>query len=309
MECRKFQILKYFGEKFNPEECSKQTGSCDNCERAIDFEFKDYTAEAKLVIRSVEEIYKNANKKFSISHYFDVFRGSNNAKIKSEKHNTLPMHGRGKSMAKDEMERFFRKLILEELVSEGAYLANQYDVVVTYLAPSKKGNDLLNDRIKFEMPVPKMGDPQVAVSKKRKLGSGNDQNVAAKEFNLNNFEEYCYKELLQVSNQYASESDLNQSTILPLNSLKEMATKLPANQKEFMAISHVTKPLFQKYGAEFMKVIQKCIELKKNAEQLNRDASLDDSLLIELSDEEFAEPRASTSAHANGQEPKRLRIG
>lgn len=299
LECRKFQILRYFCERFNPADCAKQTASCDNCERTVGFEFKDFTAEAKLVIRSVEEIYKNANKKFPISHYVDIYKGSLNAKIKFENHNTLPMHGKGKSMAKDEMERFFRKLILEELIGEGAYLT-PYDVVVAYLVPAKKGKDVLNGKIKFEMPVLKEADRANGTAKKKPAA---DRKVDAKEFNLSNFEELCYQNLLQVSNRYANESELNQSTIIPLNSLKEMATKLPANKKEFLQIAHVTKAFCDKYGVEFMKVIQDCIELKKNTEKLNQDASLD---LIELSEEEFFEPIASTSA--NGREPESKRL-
>lgn len=305
LECRKFQILRHFGERFNAEDCSKQTASCDNCERADnEFTFKDYTAEAKLIVSSIDQVYKNANKKFPISHYIDIWKGSNNAKIKSEKHNTLPMHGKGKSMPAAEMERLFRKLILEELIRENAYMI-QYDVVVAYLAPARKGQDLLNGKLKFEMPVLKEGDRQNGTSKKKKpaASSSNDRKVDAKEVNPNNFEEYCYQELLVASNKYASESELNQSTIIPLNSLKEMATKLPANKKEFMKIAHVTKPFFEKYGVEFMKVIQNCIELKKNTEQLNKDASLDDSMLIELSDEEFDRPSTS-----NGHEPKNKRL-
>lgn len=313
LECRKFQILRHFGERFNSEDCAKQTASCDNCERAEnDFVFKDYTAEAKLIISSIEQVYLNANKKYPISHYIDIWKGSNNAKIKSEKHNTLPMHGKGKSMPQNEMERLFRKLILEELIRENAYLI-QYDVVVAYLAPARKGQDLLNGKLKFEMPVLKEGDRQNGTSKKNKASlqasasSSSDRAEDAKEFNLNSFEEYCYQELLEVSNKYASESELShQSTIIPLSSLKEMATKLPTNKKQFMAISHVTKPFFEKYGVEFMKVIQKCTELKKNTEQLNKDASLDDSMLIELSDEEFDRP--CTSSSANGYEPKNKRL-
>lgn len=72
------QILRHFGENFNVKECSKQTASCDNCEsgRGSRFQFKDYSEEAKLIVSSIQLIYKNANKKFPISHYVDVFKGN-----------------------------------------------------------------------------------------------------------------------------------------------------------------------------------------------------------------------------------------
>ena len=56
---------------------------------------QDFTEQAKLIIESIDRIYKNENKQFPIAHYIDIYKGSMNAKIKSENHNSLPMHGKG----------------------------------------------------------------------------------------------------------------------------------------------------------------------------------------------------------------------
>lgn len=222
------------------------------------------------------------------------------------------MHGKGKSMDKEVMERFFRKLILEEFIKESAYLI-QYDVVVAYLAPTKKGQDLLDGKVRFELPVE---DGKIASSGKNKSTKKDDNPTTnktndVKEMNLNSFEELCYQSLLDVSNRYVAEKQLKQTTIIPLSSLKEMAIKLPKDKKELMKIAHVTKRWLDDYGANVMQAIENCIELKKNTEQLDKDLSLNTSL-IELSGDEMMDddkPCTSSSVINNdhGHKNKKLR--
>uniref|UniRef100_A0A452TW09 RecQ-like DNA helicase BLM n=1 Tax=Ursus maritimus TaxID=29073 RepID=A0A452TW09_URSMA len=56
-ECRRIQLLAYFGEKgFNPDFCKKYPDvSCDNCCRTKDYKTRDVTNDVKNIVRFVQE--------------------------------------------------------------------------------------------------------------------------------------------------------------------------------------------------------------------------------------------------------------
>ncbi|KAM6180476.1 recQ-like DNA helicase BLM isoform 3-T3 [Erethizon dorsatum] len=56
-ECRRIQLLAYFGENgFNPEFCRKHPDvSCDNCCKTKDYKTRDVTGDVKNIIRFVQE--------------------------------------------------------------------------------------------------------------------------------------------------------------------------------------------------------------------------------------------------------------
>nr|XP_014332666.1 PREDICTED: Bloom syndrome protein isoform X2 [Bos mutus] len=56
-ECRRIQLLAYFGEnEFNPHFCKKYPDvSCDNCYKTKDFKTKDVTEDVKNIVRFVQE--------------------------------------------------------------------------------------------------------------------------------------------------------------------------------------------------------------------------------------------------------------
>ncbi|XP_028610650.1 Bloom syndrome protein isoform X2 [Grammomys surdaster] len=84
-ECRRIQLLAYFGEKgFNPDFCKKYPDvSCDNCYKTKNYKTKDVTDDVKNIVRFVQEHSSSSgtrNKgpagRFTLNMLVDIFLGT-----------------------------------------------------------------------------------------------------------------------------------------------------------------------------------------------------------------------------------------
>ena len=100
--CRRKQLLHYFGEIYENDNCK----SCDNCLHPKDrFEGMEYICIALDAILKVKE-------KFKAKHIVNVLLGKTTSEIKSYKHNQLDIFGRGA----DEDEQHWNAVIRQALV-------------------------------------------------------------------------------------------------------------------------------------------------------------------------------------------------
>jgi len=76
-DCRRTQVLQYFGEQFPKEQCHK---TCDNCMSPKNVEMKDVTELATDAVRLVSSIERD--KGITMLYAIDVFRGSKLSKVK-----------------------------------------------------------------------------------------------------------------------------------------------------------------------------------------------------------------------------------
>ncbi|KAI9144498.1 P-loop containing nucleoside triphosphate hydrolase protein [Paraphysoderma sedebokerense] len=112
IECRRQQVLAYFGENFNPKECHQ---TCDNCMYRKEVEVKDVTSDAQNILSMVRDISRD---KITLLYALDVWRGSKVSKIVQNGHDKLRYHGSGKNYTKTEAERIFHQLVIKELLAE-----------------------------------------------------------------------------------------------------------------------------------------------------------------------------------------------
>jgi superfamily II DNA helicase RecQ len=75
-DCRRAQVLGYFGETFLKKDCHK---TCDNCMSGGNYEQRDVSAFAKDAIRLVQSMERD--KGVTMLHAVDVFRGSKGQKV------------------------------------------------------------------------------------------------------------------------------------------------------------------------------------------------------------------------------------
>jgi bloom syndrome protein len=80
LDCRRAQILSYFGEKFSASECRKTCDTCMNPERVV---MKDVSQLMKAVVKLVKQITAHRSESVTIVHIVDVFRGSKSKKVQS----------------------------------------------------------------------------------------------------------------------------------------------------------------------------------------------------------------------------------
>ena len=124
-DCRRVQVLNYFNESFNREDCK---GCCDNCNSNSTFETQDFSDLASAAISMVKKIEKD---QVTLLHCVDVFRGSKSKKITELRHHEVPEYGVGFNIDRGDAERIFYRLLSEDALSEHNVMnksgfANQY---------------------------------------------------------------------------------------------------------------------------------------------------------------------------------------
>lgn len=79
-DCRRTQVLQYFGEEFSPEQCKE---TCDNCRlnRNVVPEAVDITDKAMELISLVEEMQSES---VTLAHAVDVYYGSKAKRVSIE---------------------------------------------------------------------------------------------------------------------------------------------------------------------------------------------------------------------------------
>lgn len=126
-DCRRSQLLHYFGENFPKGKCGK---TCDNCTNAFPHETEDRTEVAKAILEAV--MYY---KRLTMIQCTDVLHGK-----KKDKHeDTQPFHGVAKDLSKYEVFRIINSLASERALGEenrvgGGGIAIQYFIVSKLLA-------------------------------------------------------------------------------------------------------------------------------------------------------------------------------
>lgn len=146
-DCRRKQLLAYFGEVFLAKDCHK---TCDNCKRNSSGPVRmiDLTGDAINVMKLVHELQ---NTSVTLSYCVDVFRGSRISKILQNGHDHVEWYGTGKQHQKHDAERLFRELVLRNILTEEAK-TNYSGFVNSYIKTGPKYYETMNDkRFKFEM--------------------------------------------------------------------------------------------------------------------------------------------------------------
>ncbi|TPX77516.1 hypothetical protein CcCBS67573_g01234 [Chytriomyces confervae] len=150
-ECRRKQVLQYFGENFNRAECKK---TCDNCKKALPFVEKDITQDAKNIINLFRSIPASQN--ITLIMLMDVYKGSKTAKIKNEELDTLELYGSGSQYSRTDIERIFREMVVHDYIREES-IWNKGGYASSYVKMGRKGMDVVNGRKKVVFNFPKEG--------------------------------------------------------------------------------------------------------------------------------------------------------
>jgi superfamily II DNA helicase RecQ len=142
-ECRRYQLLRHFGEKFSPPQC-KQT--CDNCQNNFGYEANQWNCEREVraILDSINSIPFGQN--YTLAHCVQVFRGSTLKKIKDSRHDRLPMFGVGKTFPASLCFRLFHEMVVHQYLHEQDVTNKFSGFVSTYLRTGPCANKWLNGR-------------------------------------------------------------------------------------------------------------------------------------------------------------------
>ncbi|GAA6057172.1 hypothetical protein JCM3770_004001 [Rhodotorula araucariae] len=170
-DCRRAQVLQYFGEVFPREECHK---TCDNCMQPKNVEMRDVTDLAKDAMGLVKAIQHD--KGVTMLYAIDVFRGSKTQRIAQAGHDKLEHAGRGSSIDRGDAERLFQLLAAEQILGE-RYERNGLGFTNAYVTLGPRAQQLLAGRLQLQMGFTKGGKGAKAVSAPaaNKKGKGTDR--------------------------------------------------------------------------------------------------------------------------------------
>ena len=107
-ECRRSELLAYFGEVHPSENCR----ACDNCLKKEE-EQVDLTLPAQKFLSCVVR----TDQVFGISHIIDVLRGSRAIKVMRQRHDRLSTHGIGKEYSAEQWKLLAQQFIQQKLLA------------------------------------------------------------------------------------------------------------------------------------------------------------------------------------------------
>lgn len=112
-QCRRVQILQYFDEVFDKQQCHL---GCDVCLNGIEHIARDLTKEAIDVINLV----KSMNGNNTTGYCKDVFMGSKKRDIVQKGHAGLDGHGKGSTLGGALVSQLFQELHTSDVLQEHA---------------------------------------------------------------------------------------------------------------------------------------------------------------------------------------------
>lgn len=155
-DCRRSQVLQYFGEIFPSESCHH---TCDNCCNAANnhrqAELQNLTRQAQQATELVRDLTNNSRGGkggFTMLHFVDVFRGSQNKAVRERGHHTHQWAGAGSTMNRGDVERLFQHLTIREVFDERSEV-NAMGFANAYLELGPSAETLLQGKMTIELTV------------------------------------------------------------------------------------------------------------------------------------------------------------
>ncbi|NWU68285.1 BLM protein, partial [Pterocles burchelli] len=254
VDCRRIQLLAYFGEtNFNPTFCKDHPEViCDNCSRNKDYKSRNVTDEVKSIIRFVGEHCgqmgrSNAKRntgsgRYTLNMMVDIFLGTKSAKIQSG------IFGKGAAYSRHNVERLFRKLVLDKILDEDLYITAN-DQAVAYVILGEKAQAVLDGALQVEF-----HETESASSIRKQRAS------VAKMSQREEMVKKCLGELTDTCKMLGKVFDVHYFNIFSTSTLKKIAETLSSDVEVLLQIDGVTEDKLEKYGAEILKVMEQYSE-------------------------------------------------
>ncbi|KAH7417089.1 QDE3-like protein [Cadophora sp. MPI-SDFR-AT-0126] len=148
-DCRRSQVLAYFGENFAKKDCRR---TCDNCCSDAVFKSVDFTDYAKAAMRVVKQVQLYS---FTMLNCVEVLRGTGgaNAKLrKMEGRESIAEFGIASKVARSEIERLFYRLLLERAIMEDSVM-NKSGFASEYVKLGPNCRDYMTGKQRFYLTV------------------------------------------------------------------------------------------------------------------------------------------------------------
>lgn len=218
-QCRRHELLRYFGETY-------PSSSCNSCDRCLDSSELDETIVAQQILSCVYRL----KHQFGVKHVIDVLRGAKTQMIFHRGHDRLSTYNLMAQYSEEDLRYYISTLIEKGFLerSEGEYPVLRW----TATSPNvTNGTQIVMMRKR--------------VQKATKPTKGVDLQC----------DSTLFTKLSQLRQKYAQEMRVPAFVIFGDRSLIEMANVYPRNREEMLKINGVGPVKWIKYGQPFLDVI------------------------------------------------------
>jgi ATP-dependent DNA helicase RecQ len=232
--CRRKQLLHYFGEVYEKDNCH----SCDNCNNPK--EKFEVTEDMKLVLETIIE----TKQFFKDKHIAEVINGVVNTDIQTVKHDRLKVFGKGKDKDIAHWMAVIRQGLVQLLIDKDI---EQYGV----LKLTEKGKEFIKNPYKIEIArdhdydQEEEDDMMIQTNSKGGVGSADDT---------------LFKMLKDLRKEMAKKENKPPFIIFQDPSIEEMTVQYPISIEELIKISGVGVGKAKKYGEPFVKLIKSYVD-------------------------------------------------
>lgn len=230
--CRHRQLLHYFGEEYQYDDC----GACDNCL------YPKEKYEGKAHVEKVLNCILDTKQLFKAEHIVNVIVGNDNADVKAMKHDNIECFGTGKTEDAKVWSGVIRQCLIEKLLVKDI---ENYGI----LKLTKKGYAFLENPYSIQLIKPH--DFEAASREEEQVEATGKTSTVDKTL---------YNMLKDLRKQISKKDNLPPFVIFQDFSLEDMATQYPTKVEELTHITGVGNGKAQKYGEPFANLIAKYVE-------------------------------------------------
>lgn len=228
-QCRRLDLLRYFGEKYEVNSCN----SCDNC--LGDYERVDATVIAQKVLSCVARLQQA----FGIKYVIDVLRGSSAQQILSRGHNQLSTYGLMKEYSETDL-----RYAIDSLLAQGFLVRSEGDYPVLKLTTAS--HEAMKGQRKVEF--------------RKKCAPRSSHNKSDSTSTKIPHDVKLFQRLRQLRASFAEKERVPAYVVFNDRSLLEMASLKPQDEEAFLQINGVGPHKNTKYGQDFLSEIKAYIQ-------------------------------------------------
>ncbi|MVA75541.1 DNA helicase RecQ [Auraticoccus sp. F435] len=230
VECRRQQLLAYFGEPSEP------CGNCDTCLSPP--EAFDGTVPAQKLMSTIVRLQRERGQAFGAGHLVDILLGRENDRVRRSRHHELSTWGIGTELGEQEWRGVVRQLLAQGLVQ----VQGEYGV----LALTEAGGEVLRGRrpVRLRREAPRR--EQERARRGRRGTSGLDLDPEQQEL---------FQRLRAWRAGVAQEQGVPAYVVFSDATLAGIATARPADEAALRAVSGVGEAKLTRYGAAVLEVV------------------------------------------------------
>ena len=222
-ECRRAQLLEYFGERFPHQTCD----ACDNC--LMPRETYDGTIEAQKLLSCVYRIKEKSGFNVGLRYVAEVLTGGDTEKIRRWNHTDLSTYGIGKERSREQWMAIGRELMRLRLLrqNDGSGFAVVETTPSGLEALKRRQTVLLTKPVKTEEALKARGAEQ-------------------------EYDEVLFECLRTLRKRAADSRNVAAFIVFSDVALRQMAQQYPTTTAEFMRVSGVGEKKLKDFGKMFM---------------------------------------------------------